>query len=464
MRVRAAMLALGVSLAPACGDRDYECTRDVQCVNQKGRGYCEDNGLCSFPDVTCPSGRRYGEHAGEQSGTCVSADDADGMTTGGTTSGPGVDPGESTSEGSGAANEVGFGTSGGPPCEWGELEWTHRIRLVPTGAVVDSAFDDHVVLVVLDDTRIDYSLTDPLGLDLKFVREDDGTVLPHEIERWDPSDVPGARSVVWVRWGDLGDESDAVLMYFGMPGAVPMWTPAQVWADGYELVAHLDTPVVDSTEHNPMSVHGSLVAEGQVAGGQELGNPDDYIDVGSGASVDDVFATGGTLSAWIFPEEWGGGGFGRIADKSDGLNANDGWSLMVSNGDNGTIELRRDVGPIVIWRAQPGSIVLGQWQWIAMTFDETQLDAGVSFFIDGAPVEVVRIADPNPNELRSDADNDLWIGNRTSLEGRAFDGTIDELRLARTARSAAFVQTQFRSMTDTLLDYGEIETRPPQCE
>ena len=182
MRVRAAMLALGVSSAPACGDRDYECTRDVQCVNAKGRGYCEDNGLCSFPDATCPSGRRYGEHAGDQSGTCVSPEDAGGMTTGGTSTGSGVDPAESTSEGSGAGNEVGFGTSGGPPCEWGELEWSHRIRLVPTGSVADSAFDDHVVLVVLDDSRIDYSLVDPLGLDLRFVREDDGTLIVHALD------------------------------------------------------------------------------------------------------------------------------------------------------------------------------------------------------------------------------------------------------------------------------------------
>jgi len=465
MRVRATMLALGVTWAPGCGDREYECTQDVQCVNNKGRGYCELNGLCSFPDATCPSGRRYGEHAGDQSGTCVSPEDAGSQTSGGPTSGPSVEPGGSTSDDpTGAGNEVGFGTSGGPPCEWSELEYSYRVRLVPTGAVADSTFDDHVVLVSLDDTRIDYTLADPLGLDLKFVREDDGSALPYEIERWNAGDTNDARSEVWVRWGDLGSESDSVLMYFGRPGSTPMWTSAQVWSDDYEVVAHLDAPVQDATEHSPLSVHGSVLVEGQVAGGQELEAPDEYIDVGSGPSVDDVFASGGTLSAWIFPEEWGGGAFGRIADKSDGVNAHEGWALMVTNVDQGTLEMRRDIGPTVIWRAEPGAIKLGQWQWVTMIFDETELDAGVQFYVDGAPVEVMRIADPVASELESDADHSLWIGNRTSLEGRTFDGTIDEFRLARTKRSPAFVQTQYRSMRDLLLEYGDIEERPPQCE
>ena len=463
MRVGAATLLLWVVVAPACGDRAYECQQDVQCVSNKGRGYCEVNGLCSFPDATCPSGRRYGDHAGDESGTCVSADDVL-TTTGEPIPDPGVNASGSTSGGStGGGSDSESGSDGDPPCTWDEPQWTHRVRITPSNAVADSAFDDHVVLVLLDETRVDHAVAAPEGADLRFVREDDGTELPHEIERWDARG-PGARSAVWVRWGELANEDDAVLMYFGNPDAAPSWTPADVWPDDYELVTHLDAPVGDATESNPMSVHGPVLADGRIAGGQELEAQDEYIDVGSGAGIDDVFATGGTITAWIFPEEWGGGSYGRIADKSNGLNAEAGWSLMVSDDDGGTIELRRDLGPIVIWRAEPDAIELGKWQWVVVMLDETQPSVGASIYVDGAPVGVTQLGEPNQNDIASDAEHSLWIGNRTSLEGRAFDGTLDELRIARTVRSPAFVQTQHRSMTDTLLSYGELETRPPECD
>ena len=41
-------------------------------------GTCEPNGFCSFPDTDCPSGSRYGEHAGAGlANTCVEPVTAD---------------------------------------------------------------------------------------------------------------------------------------------------------------------------------------------------------------------------------------------------------------------------------------------------------------------------------------------------------------------------------------------------
>ncbi|HEY0134772.1 MAG TPA: hypothetical protein VGB85_11845, partial [Nannocystis sp.] len=47
-------------------------------------GTCEPAGLCSFPDAMCPSGKKYGELAGDQSGQCVG--DGGGSTSSGTSS------------------------------------------------------------------------------------------------------------------------------------------------------------------------------------------------------------------------------------------------------------------------------------------------------------------------------------------------------------------------------------------
>jgi len=52
---------------------------------------------------------------------------------------------------------------------------------------------------------------------------------------------------------------------------------------------------------------------------------DDFVNLGSDASIDNIFAGGGTVSAWIYPTGWGENGFGRILDKSTSTFADNGW-------------------------------------------------------------------------------------------------------------------------------------------
>jgi hypothetical protein len=70
-RHRHALLLLGLSACSPYGGGAFHCERDDQCT---GGGSCEANGLCSFPDPECGSGRRYGELAGDLSRTCVGED------------------------------------------------------------------------------------------------------------------------------------------------------------------------------------------------------------------------------------------------------------------------------------------------------------------------------------------------------------------------------------------------------
>lgn len=102
------MVALAAGMA-GCGTPAFHCLDASDCVD----GTCEPNGFCSFPDTDCPSGSRYGEHAGAGlANTCVepqAADtdpvvgDDDGTTgvpptTGeGDTTGPALDPDTTTS-------------------------------------------------------------------------------------------------------------------------------------------------------------------------------------------------------------------------------------------------------------------------------------------------------------------------------------------------------------------------------
>lgn len=67
-----ALALLALLAAGGCVKLDsYNCAQSSECQNGDVLGTCELAGVCSFPDAGCPSGKKYGELAGEQSGQCV---------------------------------------------------------------------------------------------------------------------------------------------------------------------------------------------------------------------------------------------------------------------------------------------------------------------------------------------------------------------------------------------------------
>ncbi|MGH1342351.1 MAG: hypothetical protein ACRBN8_12405 [Nannocystales bacterium] len=61
-----ALVCVWLSLACACGEPEpYPCATDSECVVDEASGRCEVNAYCSYPDVACEPGRRWGPFAGD---------------------------------------------------------------------------------------------------------------------------------------------------------------------------------------------------------------------------------------------------------------------------------------------------------------------------------------------------------------------------------------------------------------
>ena len=74
MRALHALVLLGLA-APACYDHPaFTCKVDEQCRSGSVTGTCESIGLCSFPDPTCASGRRYADDSGDLADVCATDD------------------------------------------------------------------------------------------------------------------------------------------------------------------------------------------------------------------------------------------------------------------------------------------------------------------------------------------------------------------------------------------------------
>lgn len=147
----------------------------------------------------------------------------------------------------------------------------------------------------LDPGRIDYAQTSDQGADLRFV-ESDGTLLPYEIESWNP----GGISIIWVRVPQIdgSSDSDSIWLYYGNPAAADGQDPEGVWDATFAGVWHFNGDFLDATANlNDGTNFGTTGVAGQFAGARSFDGVDDYIDAGSDPSLG---ITGQmTLEAWI---------------------------------------------------------------------------------------------------------------------------------------------------------------------
>lgn len=89
------LAALAIGSAGCTKADSFSCLESAECLYSGVAGVCELGGLCSFPNPDCPSGKAFGEFAGDQAGLCVG--DGLGSTSSPTTSVANTGTGSATS-------------------------------------------------------------------------------------------------------------------------------------------------------------------------------------------------------------------------------------------------------------------------------------------------------------------------------------------------------------------------------
>jgi hypothetical protein len=198
------------------------------------------------------------------------------------------------------------------------------------------------------------------------------------------------------------------------------------------------TTAVDSVGgHNGTLSNGPSWTTGQLGGGLDFDGVDDTINAGSDATIDDIFAGGATLSAWIRPTEWGEGNFGRIADKADALGTNrNGWAFGLYGSQQSLLFQHGFSGGIGNWYTPPGSISLDTWQHVAIVYDDGSDANDPAIYIDGVVQTLTELDTPSGTPL-SDAAINLTLGNYAQDTSRTFDGILDDIRIYDRALSEA---------------------------
>ncbi|AOS79979.1 MULTISPECIES: MotA/TolQ/ExbB proton channel family protein [Hydrogenophaga] len=307
---------------------------------------------------------------------------------------------------------------------WWNEDWTVRkkITLDTQAAGINAELTDLPVLVRLSTAGFDFLSAKEDGSDLRFVAEDDKTVLAHRIERFDSLNE---LAFVWVRVPRVaaGNAAQHVWLYYGNDAAppaqaMPVYAESQ-WAV-WSMAEETGLPQDSASAGNHVSGGTvSFVPAGLIGGSARLAG-----DGGLQAGAPTLAAGNGfTLSAWIKPEQIDGQ-----------LLAYGGLTLALAQGT-----------PVVTVgsarAAAPTPLSLNAWHHIALSWDA----AALTLYVNGQPVATA--AAP-------------FAAAPALTLGAGLVGEIDEVQVSTVARPAAWVAALVdnQGMATKLVRQGEEES------
>ena len=327
---------------------------------------------------------------------------------------------------------------------WWQADWQFRkpVTIQPPAEEAGLAATDAPVLLRLHAGNFGY-FTDTLpdGADLRLMSGDDKTPLKFHIERYDPVTGMG---LIWVRVPQVAAGAPASsYLYYGNAKAPAGADAAGTYDAEQALVLHFGEPEGlprDATangnhaaESTAQALPGSLIGGGLRFTGSET------LRVAGSASLAVDPAKGLTLSLWLKPDAAASGAVLAFGNAADALRLDLDAGVPVAR--LGAVEARA-----------ASALVTGEWHHLAITLDGTAL----TVYVDG----VAAGSAPSPTPALA---GDLVLGAGAAAQAEGGPGLameVDELGLARVARSAGYVRLLALSQGSaaSIVTYGEDES------
>jgi tetratricopeptide (TPR) repeat protein len=333
---------------------------------------------------------------------------------------------------------------------WWDSDWTYRKKLTFANGAQTESLDNFAVLVNLSASNFDYLKANSDGSDLRFVDADDSTELNYHVEEWSTSGT----SNLWVNVTEIDGSSntDYIWMYYGNSEAQDAQDFHETYDGNYSGVWHMNETsgwVYDSTSKGNVGVPTQNLTQdtpGVIDGADYFDGTYDEIVISNHSSVNPPNDM--TLEAWVKVEVLSStlGHTQTFVAKRHSGDPYQSFELFLNSGDNFRFGWANSTGPSEYsgWNGPPA---LDCWYYLVGVKDGSTL----RFYLNGSTAGTFTDT-ADGTMLQSDLG--LKIGND---EGEVVNGTIDEVRLHDTARSADWIAAQYLSMTDTFITYGSEE-------
>ncbi|TAN49942.1 MAG: DUF2341 domain-containing protein [Methylococcaceae bacterium] len=329
---------------------------------------------------------------------------------------------------------------------WWNGDWSSRKSLTvdaaASGADVQATLSDVPLLLRLHTGNFGFfaELADN-GKDLRFML-DDKTALKHHVEK---IDAPAELGLVWVKLPTVrgGVSTDAFSMYYGNAGVADASDAKGIYDADQALVFHFnegETLPQDATAYGLHAAASKAALEpvGWIGAAARFdGQGGIRVDAAPALAIDPE--RGWTFSAWA-----------KIDQAQPGAvlvqaKAGTGWLELVVQ-DAGLSARYQDVDGTEVQTAST-PITLGQWQHLAVVAEKNSL----AVYLNGQRVaeSAIHLSALQPALMIGSADVD-----------HGFIGLLDEVQIAKQARSADWIKFQFRSQSPdfNVVNFGQDES------
>ena len=298
--------------------------------------------------------------------------------------------------------------------DWYDSNWEYRQRITVDPTKVLADFSDFPVLITEANIASDiFSNAKDAGADIRFTINDGRTEISREIELFDKVN---SKLAIWVKV-DLSSTLDTVLyIYYGNssatePPAAGEFGAENTWDGNYKGIWHLEEEVTDEgtevnahTDSTSNSNHGDQSGNdditGQIANGQDFDGTNDYIGMGN-------VGTAKTLEFWINPNTT----IESVLEELDDT----GVSIILS-----------------------GTMNYPSWD---------------NCYVDGVDTDTITTG-WHYVVLTSTTNVTMSAFRLGLLVTTYFTGSIDEVRVSDTARSANWITTGFNNQNSPSTFYG----------
>jgi len=338
-----------------------------------------------------------------------------------------------------AATEV---AKADPDPGWYDTSWSYRKKITINHTKVPNTNQTNFPVLI---NRTDTDWTDTAngghdGGDILFTSSDGTTKLDHEIEKYVPST---GELIAWVEVPAVSASVDTeIYIYYGYAATSDQWNVTGTWDSNFKMVQHLEETSghhMDSTENDNDSTMESVTtqgsATGKINGADDFDGSNDYVQVPDHSSLD--ISPTITIEMWIKPDEladrvlihkyhaytmeiWNDGSFGGMIYKPGGGTA------KVESGED--------------------TMSAGSWNHIVFRYEKSAGEA--ELFLNGTAVGTKTYS----GDIHT-SDIEVFIGS-DDTPSCFFDGTIDEVRISETARSADWIKTCYNNQSDTGVFYS----------
>lgn len=303
------------------------------------------------------------------------------------------------------------------------------------------------ILLRLNETNFDYSLIDSTNVAFRFTKKD-GTILPYHVEAVDRIQ---RRSYVWVLMDTIYANRTTQNFYARLVYNVPHLSSGPAVFGAFEGAWHLDPgyagspgpnpnpnpPIIDVSGNNNTATYynnGFTFSVDGIAGYAIPCRQNQYADIGnpSNLQITDTL----TIEAWVYLNP-------------DGVSSTD-YFPIVTKGVNGYFLEYDQVNKHLLFGIGDGSggwhiatsdsiIEEKQWVYVVGRFDGGQ----GTLFVNG----IKQVESWTATEIPS-SDSSVQIGRYADLTDRWYQGTIDEIRIAATAKSDSWIRISYEGVQD----------------